>query len=205
DAISLLEIGLIPNEFKVGINRYLAEEAGPGLPVADLTGIILFNQQHPDKVKYGQDLLIASDLTPGLGPVADAAAFPVIAANRALADHVFASNDLDALVGPNAPYTGLGAAAGYPTVVVPAGYEGDTARGLSFFGPRWSEERLLGYAYAYEQATHHRVPPHVINPDLLEGVCPPGGASIGGAAPEERAHASDGALLDHVVTRATTP
>jgi amidase len=28
-----------------------------------------------------------------------------------------------------------------------------------FFGAAWSEETLLRFAYAYEQATNHRVPP----------------------------------------------
>jgi len=31
--------------------------------------------------------------------------------------------------------------------------------GLSFIGPAWSDARLLHFAYAYEQATHHRKPP----------------------------------------------
>ena len=58
---------------------------------------------------------------------------------------------------------GLGAAAGYPTVVVPLGYDDQTPYGLSFFGPMWSEAKLLSYAYAYEQATKHRVPPTAIH------------------------------------------
>lgn len=28
--------------------------------------------------------------------------------------------------------------------------------GLSFLGPRFSEANLIGYAYDYEQITHHR-------------------------------------------------
>ena len=31
--------------------------------------------------------------------------------------------------------------------------------GLSFVGPAWSEARLLGLGYAYEQATGHRRAP----------------------------------------------
>jgi hypothetical protein len=89
-----------------------------------------------------------------------------------VADDMFVRDDLDALIGPNAPYTGLGAAAGYPTVVVPAGYNGTRPQGLSFFGPAWSEARLLAYAYAYEQGTMRREPPTTINKTLLVGVCP---------------------------------
>mgnify|MGYP003351384354 CR=1 FL=1 len=31
--------------------------------------------------------------------------------------------------------------------------------GLSFLGAPWSEQALLAYGYAYEQASHARVPP----------------------------------------------
>jgi amidase len=172
DNVGAAEIPLIFNEFKFGINRYLSTEAGPGLPVRDLTGIILYNQQHPDRVKYGQDLLVSSDATPGDGTAADAAALPVIAGDRAFADALFARDDLDALVGPGLAYVATGAAAGYPTVIVPAGYDGRDPEGLSFFGPAWSEQRLLGYAYAYEQGSHRREPPTAIHPALLDGVCP---------------------------------
>jgi len=32
--------------------------------------------------------------------------------------------------------------------------------GLSFVGAAWSEGRLIGLAYAFEQATHARQTPH---------------------------------------------
>jgi amidase len=177
DNAGAAEYPLIFNEFKFGINEYLAREAGPGLPVKDLTEIIQFNQQHTDKVKYGQDLLIASDASAGNGIVADVSAAPVIAADRAFVDGLFSRDKLDALVGPSLAYVATGAAAGYPTVIVPAGYHGRAPEGLSFFGPAWSEARLLGYAYAYEQASHRRVPPTALSPDLVAGAC---GASTAG-------------------------
>src|SRR3954453_22075712 len=49
----LVELGVIPNEFKYGANNYLAPEAGPGLPVKNMNDILDYNQQHSDKVKYG--------------------------------------------------------------------------------------------------------------------------------------------------------
>lgn len=46
------------------------------------------------------------------------------------------------------------------SMVVPAGW---TAAGLpvgiTFFGPPYSEPTMIKLAYAYEQATHHRIPP----------------------------------------------
>lgn len=169
--VSLSEIGLIPNEFKYGLNRYLAEEAGPGLPVEDLTDIIVYNQQRPDRVTYGQDLLVASDATPGSREVADPAALGAITATELVVDRYFEEHDLDAIVGPDAPFTNQGAAAGYPTITVPMGYNGTEPHGLAFFGQAWSEDRLLAYGYAYEQATERREPPTVVNPALVDGVC----------------------------------
>jgi amidase len=49
---------------------------------------------------------------------------------------------------------------GWPAITVPMGYTyGSLPAGLQFFGAAWSESRLIGLAYAYEQATRHRRPP----------------------------------------------
>lgn len=49
---------------------------------------------------------------------------------------------------------------GFPSVQVPMGYtRGVLPAGITFFGRPWAEITLLGAAYAYEQATHHRHPP----------------------------------------------
>jgi len=46
------------------------------------------------------------------------------------------------------------------SMTVPSGFTGDNLPvGLTFFGKPYSEPTLLKLAYAYEQATHHRVPP----------------------------------------------
>ena len=61
--------------------------------------------------------------------------------------------------------TGIGARAGYPQIVVPAGY--DTSRrpvGIAFNGTAYSEAKLLAFAYAYEQATKLRRTPSELNP-----------------------------------------
>ncbi len=45
---------------------------------------------------------------------------------------------------------------------MPAGYVGPLPVGVSFIGGRWDEPTLIGLAYAFEQATHVRVPPEFI-------------------------------------------
>ncbi len=51
---------------------------------------------------------------------------------------------------------------GFPDLIVPAGFTTyGLPVGISFFGPAWSEPRLLALGYAYEQATKNiRMPVH---------------------------------------------
>lgn len=53
----------------------------------------------------------------------------------------------------------------FPDVIVPAGLtENKLPVTISFLGPAYSEPRLLGYAYAYEQAFPHRASPSTTPP-----------------------------------------
>jgi amidase len=57
---------------------------------------------------------------------------------------------------------------GVPAVVVPAGfYPGGLPFGLEISARPWKDGDLLGWAYAYEQATKHRRPPVLIEQGLL--------------------------------------
>jgi hypothetical protein len=71
-------------------------------------------------------------------------------------------NGLDAVLFSGTAGSGIGAKAGYPTVIVPAGYQllnNLNPLGLSFLAKAYQEDKLLGYAYAYEQAAKVRVDP----------------------------------------------
>jgi len=102
----------------------------------------------------------------------------LLPAVRAVMDALFAKHQLDAIVYPTSPKPaslivpppdapGRGESAtsfanftGYPDVIVPAGMTKDGLPvTISFFGPAWSEPRLLGYGYDFEQATLARVLP----------------------------------------------
>jgi Asp-tRNA(Asn)/Glu-tRNA(Gln) amidotransferase A subunit family amidase len=57
---------------------------------------------------------------------------------------------------------------GVPAVVVVGGYyPGGLPFGLEISARPWHDGDLLGYAYAYEQATHHRHPPVLVEQGLL--------------------------------------
>jgi amidase len=74
---------------------------------------------------------------------------------------------LDAVLFPGAMGAAIAAKAGYPSVMVSAGFVSgadgkdtpDYPLGVSFAGPAWSEHKLLRLAYAYEQASNMRKPP----------------------------------------------
>ena len=66
--------------------------------------------------------------------------------------------------GPTAPGSGLtfvGSSLQWPALSVPSGYLGE---GLQILGRAWDEAKIIRYAFAYEQATHHRRPPPTTPP-----------------------------------------
>ena len=169
----LAEIAFIPNEFKASLNAYLATETNAKkLPVRTLSDIVEYNKKHPNKIKYGQNLLEASDATPGrseLEPTSQAA----IQAARAGIDGTLLTNDLDAIVAPGPTYANVSASAGYPTVMVPGGYAkgSNMPLGISFLASAWDEPQLISFAYDYEQASKRRIPPTHFNADLRRSAC----------------------------------
>ena len=65
--------------------------------------------------------------------------------------------------------TSWGNMLGIPAIVVPAGfYDSGLPFGLEFSGRPWTDGDLLGYAYAWEQATHPRKPPVLVETGLLK-------------------------------------
>ena len=164
-------------EFDHDIDEYLA--ATPGAHPDDLAGLIAFNRARADTelVYFGQDIFELA-LSTG-GDLTDpryqrARAVATTAAQRSI-DETLASYNLDAIVAPtNSPAweTTLGegdafkfgssspaAAAGYPNVSVPLGYVGPLPVGLSVFAGAGDDAKVLGLAYAWEQATHVRHAP----------------------------------------------
>lgn len=172
------ELTALLHEFKAELPLYLATYA-PTAPVKNLADLIAFNKANAaaEMPHFGQDLFIRAQ---SKGDLASAAYTRALANNRKYAaeqglDTVLSRHKLDALV---APTTGLPwvarvgkldgrltafsyppAVAGYPHITVPAGYVRGLPTGLSFVGPAWSDAKLIGMAYAYEQASlRRRVP-----------------------------------------------
>jgi amidase len=161
EAIASDSSSVLIYEFKQNLNNYLA-----GLPnplVKTLDDIVRFNRRNREAIRYGQSILISSNVQSG-NTITFAEATRDRAEDLALArgglDALFARENLDALLFPTSAGAGIGARAGYPTVIVPAGYlTSGQPVGISLLGRAFSEPRLIELAYAYEQASRLRRPP----------------------------------------------
>jgi len=190
DNVTLPDLGTINDnefpallaEFKDDINAYLT--ARPGPHPADLAGLIAFNNDHADVEMpyFKQEIFELAQATQGRSDPQYAAmrAAATGAARRSI-DSTLARDHLDAILGPtNGPAwltnlnggddltnfvgsSGPPAVAGYPNITVPAGHAlGELPLGVSLFASRWSEPRLISFAYAFEQATHARKQPRLL-------------------------------------------
>jgi amidase len=171
------ELEVLFFEFKADLNAYLRELTGAG--PRSLAELIEFNQKHAgvELRDFGQETFVQAQKK---GPLTDAAYRKARATCERLSrregiDAVMTKHRLDALVAPTQGPAWLidlvngdsdaggcstpAAVAGYPHVTVPLGQVRGLPVGLSFIGRAWSEPRLLGLAYAFEQATHARRPP----------------------------------------------
>jgi amidase len=161
--LSAFSSSVLQYEFKRDLNTYLATR-GPASSVKSLADVIAYNSAHADvALKYGQVLALASQATDLYGAepqyVADRAMDLQLAKVQGI-DATMDANNLTALVFPANNGAGIAAKAGYPSVIVPAGYLSTSSPfGITFTGKAYSEATLISLAYAFEQATKVRQPP----------------------------------------------
>ena len=164
-------------EFKRDLNTYLSRLPA-NAPMKTLADIIAFNKAHAQvALKFGQTQALASqakDLSPGSADTAKYLADRAqdLADSRGRIDALMAANGLTALLFANNGSAAIGARAGYPSITIPAGYQASNRRpfNITFLGRAFSEPTLVGYAFAYEEASRLRQPPSVINPTLFTPV-----------------------------------
>ncbi len=171
-------------EFKDDVAGYLGAHTAAGYPKT-VQDLIDFNAAHPElEGPWNSDLFVAAQATGGRSdPDCQAARAEATTIAQTAIDDLMAANHLDAIIAPtNGPawltdpvngdlggdfstFVGSSspsAIAGYASITVPAGHVGPLPLGVSFIGGRWDEPTLIGFAYAFEQATHVRVPPRFL-------------------------------------------
>ena len=172
------ELTVLLYEFKADLNAYLAT-LGPEAQAHTLEELIAFNRAHAEQELpyFGQELF---ELAQQKGPLTeqeylDARAECLRLARDEGIDAVMRQHNLDALCMPTAEPAwkidlidgdhSMGGAsqpaaiAGYPAISVPAGHTFGLPIGVTFMGQAFSEPKLIGYAYAFEQATKTRRAP----------------------------------------------
>jgi amidase len=171
------ELEVLLYEFKADLNTYLAHRSSA--PVRSLKDIIDFNEKNRNQemAYFGQELFTRAQ---SKGPLTSKEYRAALQKNHRLSrtqgiDFVMRKHRLDALLAPTGGpawptdllngdhftggYSTASAVAGYPHITVPAGYVFGLPFGLSFFGLPFTEPKLLGLAYAFEQATKVRHSP----------------------------------------------
>jgi amidase len=190
DEMGKAETLVLHTELKVDLNNYLATTP-PAVKTRTLADVIAFNAAHADRelALFGQETFVKAEAGRGLDDPAylAARATSLRIAGRDGIDAMLAANHLDALVSPTMPPAwkidaangdqiggagagSLAAVAGYPHLTVPMGALMGLPVGLSFIGPAWSEARLLGFGFAYEQAARAKVTPRLL--PSIEAVAP---------------------------------
>ena len=175
EALGSAEFEVLQYEFKDGLNNYLASA---NAKVKSLKDIIDFNIANEDKSMpyFKQETLESSNSKKGL---IDKKYIDSLEkchnGSKKILDDVFHDNKLDAIcgitMGPACSIDTIygdrwgysltmpAAISGYPHITVPGGKVYDLPVGFSFFGTSYSEPKLIGIAYAYEQASKNRIKP----------------------------------------------
>ncbi|MFK4998301.1 amidase family protein [Bacillus sp. N9] len=153
-------------EFKPDLHAYLKDTASTN-EIRSLADVIAFNDEHPEEtLKYGQTLLKAAEKLSGT--LVEEEYIRTLEKDLYLSrergiDYALQSNQLDAIVFAGDRGSVIAARAGYPSVIVPAGFiPNGEPFGIMFTGTAFSEKTLLNIAYAFEQATNHRKAPKLL-------------------------------------------
>lgn len=175
------ELEVLLYEFKADLNSYLAAR-GSAIQARTLKQLIEFNEKNREREMpyFGQELFVRAEAK---GPLTSKEYRAALQKNQRLSrtqgiDYVMRRNRLDALLAPTGGpawptdwvngdhftggYSTASAVAGYPHITVPAGYVFGLPFGLSFIGGAYSEPKLIGLAYAFEQATKIRRGPQFL-------------------------------------------
>lgn len=175
------ELEVLLYEFKADLNSYLAGR-GPTIEARTLKQLIEFNEKNREREMpyFGQELFVRAEAK---GPLTSKEYRAALQKNQRMSrvqgiDFVMRKHRLDALLAPTGGppwptdwlngdhftggYSTASAVAGYPHITVPAGYVFGLPIGLSFIGGAYSEPKLIGLAYAFEQATKVRRRPQFL-------------------------------------------
>lgn len=168
-------------EFKNDLNAYL-RNCNSAVKSRTLEELIKFNIEHSEHEMpfFDQEIFLAAQQKGDYdsGEYKNALENVLRSTGPEGIDKVLGKYELDAIIAPTgAPawptdvingdhYVGgsssPAARSGYPNITLPMGFIHGLPVGISFFAGAFSEPKLIGFAYAFEQATKHRKAPEFI-------------------------------------------
>ncbi|MDF9844767.1 MULTISPECIES: amidase family protein [unclassified Paenibacillus] len=159
-------------EFKITMQKYL-DRLPTNAPIKTVAQLFQYYRDHPDTMlKYGADHLFNSEKVDLIKEHKRAieARQKELMHSKDVIDRLVQIYEVGAFVFPDGKSVVMAQKAGYPAIGVPAGFQAANRNpfGISFLGSAaYTEDKLLSYAFAYEQATLHRKPPEETNPSLF--------------------------------------
>ncbi|MEJ6527853.1 amidase family protein [Exiguobacterium sp. USCH10] len=157
---ALEQADILFDEFKLGIEAYLANTT---VPFKTLSDLIEWNADHPESIPHGQTIFEQSDARSGRlveASYLDCRIDDVHFAKVDGMDELLKAQKLDAIVLPHDMNYDMAAKAGHPTITVPyKRKESGAPFGLSFTGTSFAERDLIRVAYAFEQFVTRPTPP----------------------------------------------
>lgn len=178
------ESRVLHTEFKIDLNAYLATLPDT-VEVRTLGALIEFNAASPRELAlFGQDMFVEANATEEDDSYREALARSKQLAGEQGLRRLLDEHELDLLVAPTTgtawridiangdqfpgSFSTLPAVAGYPHLTVPMGDLYGLPLGLSFIGAPWTEDVLLGAAYAFEQRANVKLKAQ-FRPSIEEG------------------------------------
>ena len=170
-------------EFKHGINKYL-KELGNQRPVKNLEELIELTYNDSIEMRYfNLERMESAQKKGNLNDIEyiNALKNMLNGYRKDGMDRIMDFHNLDAIICPSGSpawktdlvngdnfkisSSEFAALSGYPNVTIPMGFIRNLPVGLSFFGRKWSEPKLIEIAYAYEQNTNFRAKPKYLPTD----------------------------------------
>ena len=152
-------------DMKKDLPNYMTNNADKSITLRTVEDIIDFNNNDSlNTAPYGQKLFKGIVADKGTDEDLKRIIDTLNLNGKRYFDVPMKAHNLDGVLSINNYHAGYAAMAKYPALTVPMGYTDKGApKGLTFIGKSLSENKLLEWAYNYEQASKERVPPKGYN------------------------------------------
>lgn len=145
DPLQEVRSSVFRTEFKASLNGFLEDQGSP-CGIDSLETLIRWNDRHPEKIPYGQSLLLAAQETRGVNSMeyrADRARDIALSLTGGI-EAALRAGSVDVLIAPMGAAAKCTGKAGAPTLAIPAGMGSDgTPFGVTLYTAPYSDRTLI--------------------------------------------------------------